>query len=118
MAGRKLSFRNYSAASLERQSGAIMCFIKESRPDRSDMPLYYFHVREGSAGLLSDPEGSHLPDLAAARKEAVEGARQLISTAVLTGEPLGLGREMQVDDENGTTLLTLRFRDVIDQGDN
>jgi hypothetical protein len=80
------------------------------------MPHYYFHVKEG-AGLLSDPEGSHLPDLAAARREAIEGARQLISAAVLTGEPLGLGREMQVEDEDGTTLLTLRFRDVIDQGD-
>jgi hypothetical protein len=80
-------------------------------------PLY-FHVKEGAAGLLSDPEGSRLPDLAAARKEAIESARQLISAAVLTGEPLGLGREMQVEDENGTTLLTLRFRDVIDQGGN
>ena len=90
----------------------------DSWPDPRDMPRYYFHVREGAAGLLSDPEGSHLPNLAAARREAIEGARQLISAAVLTGEPLGLAREMQVEDENGTTLLTLRFRDVIDQSEN
>jgi hypothetical protein len=80
------------------------------------MRRYFFHVREAN-GVLSDPEGSHLPDLDAARAEAIEGARQLISAAVLTGAPMGLDREMQVDDADGQTLLTVRFRDVVNQGE-
>jgi hypothetical protein len=81
-----------------------------------EMPLYFFHIKEEN-GLLYDPEGSYLPDIEAARAEAIEGARQLISAAVLNGEPMGLGREMQVHDENGRPLLSVRFSDVINKGD-
>ena len=42
------------------------------------MPLYYLHIEDG-AELLLDSEGSNLPNLEAARIEAIEGARQLIS---------------------------------------
>jgi hypothetical protein len=90
--------------------------IEDAQPQRRPMPLFFFHVKEGD-GLLSDPEGSHLPDIEAARAEAIEGARQLISAAVLTGEPMGLGRQMQVDDANGQTLLSIQFRDVVNDGD-
>jgi hypothetical protein len=50
------------------------------------MPLYFFHILE-LTGLVCDREGFDLPDLDAARDEAVEGARQLISSAVLSGSP-------------------------------
>ena len=34
--------------------------------------------------------------------------------AVLTGSPLRLEREMQVDDDAGHTLLRIMFREVVD----
>nr|WP_321182289.1 hypothetical protein [Methylobacterium sp. Leaf122] len=38
------------------------------------MPRFFFHIRDG-ATLIEDPDGSELPDLAAAREEAAQGAR-------------------------------------------
>ena len=77
------------------------------------MPLFFFHVKEND-DVLCDDEGSDHPDLDAAREEAIEGIRQIISDAVLTGGPLGLDREMHVDDDAGHTLLKIMFREVVD----
>jgi hypothetical protein len=77
------------------------------------MPLYFFHIKE-NGDLLYDEEGSHHPDLEAAREEAVEGIRQIISAAILAGSPLRLEREMHVDDEAGHTLLKVKYREVVD----
>ena len=79
------------------------------------MPLYFLHVRDG-ADLLLDPDGSNLPNLAAARTEAIESARELISAAVLTGSPLGLQRSFQIDDADGVTLLNVPFSEAINAG--
>ena len=83
---------------------------------RLNLPLYFIHVKDGTE-LTRDEEGSHLVNLDAARFEAIDGARQLISEAVLSGRPLRLRREMQIDDANGRTLLNIPFRDAIDAGD-
>ena len=40
------------------------------------MPLYYFHIRNGSA-LERDPEGMKLPDLESAHAEALVVSREL-----------------------------------------
>ena len=77
------------------------------------MPLYFFHIKE-NGDVLYDDEGSDHPDPEAAREEAIEGIRQIISDAILTGSPLGLDREMHVDDDVGHTLLTIMFREVVD----
>jgi hypothetical protein len=61
------------------------------------MPLYYLPIKDGDE-LLVDPEGSRLPNLQAARTEAIESARQLISEAVLSGSPLRMQRAFQIDD--------------------
>jgi hypothetical protein len=53
----------------------------------------------------------------AAHTEAIEGARQLISEAVLTGGPLRMQRAFQIDDADGHTLLTVPFTDAINSGD-
>ena len=80
------------------------------------MSLYYLHIEEG-IDLLRDPEGSTHSDLEAARTEAIQGARQLISEAVLTGSPLRLDRAFQIENADGQTLLRVPFRDAIDLGD-
>ena len=80
------------------------------------MPLYFFHIQEGG-DVLYDEDGSDHPDLEAAREEAIEGIRQIISAAVLVGNPLRLERRMLVDDQAGHTLLKVTFREVVDFSD-
>jgi len=77
------------------------------------MPLFFFHINE-NGDVLYDEEGSDLPDLDAAPEEAIEGIRQMISAAVLAGSPLGLDREMHVDDGARQTLLKIKFCEVVD----
>jgi hypothetical protein len=48
------------------------------------MPMFYFNVISASGSIL-DFEGTELPDIEAARVEAIEDARALMSTAVLEG---------------------------------
>jgi hypothetical protein len=91
-------------------------FDNEGQTERPPMLLYYLHIRDGTE-LLLDPEGSNLPNLEAARAEAIEGARQLISEAVRTGSPLHMQRAFQIDDADGHTLLSVPFTDAINSGD-
>jgi hypothetical protein len=78
-----------------------------------EMPLYFFHIKEGDE-FLHDEEGSDHPDLQGARGEAIEGIRQIVGDAVMSGSRLGLDREMHVADDAGDTLLKLMFREVVD----
>ena len=50
------------------------------------MPHYYFQIRDGD-DLIRDDEGIELPDLSAARREAVLSARDIVSDAIGTAEP-------------------------------
>ena len=50
------------------------------------MTRYFFHIRNGE-DLLEDDEGIDLPSLAAARKEAVLSARELIAESIASSEP-------------------------------
>src|SRR4029077_21283011 len=89
----------------------IFGLIRSAR--HPEMPLFFFHIKE-NGDVLYDEEGSDHIDLDAAREEAIEGIRQIISDAVLTGSPLGLDREMHIDDNAGHTLSKIMFRDVLD----
>ena len=89
---------------------------EDGQTEHLPMPLYYLHIKDG-AELLLDPEGSNLPNLEAARIEAIEGARQLISQAILTGSPLRMQRAFQIDDADGHTLLSVPFTDAINSGE-
>ena len=75
------------------------------------MARFFFH-QQTRTSRIDDPEGSDLPDLAAARGEAVRAARQLLAAALLEGvDPLGVGFE--ISDEWGCNLLYVAFRDVL-----
>lgn len=76
------------------------------------MPRYFLHVRNGS-DLLQDPDGQEFDDLAAARQEATEAARILMAECLRSGQPLGLGKEMAIADENGVVVATVPFKDAI-----
>ena len=49
------------------------------------MPRYYLHIQEGS-DFIEDETGLELPDLEAAREEALEGARDLWAEVIKTGD--------------------------------
>jgi hypothetical protein len=48
------------------------------------MARFYFHLQEAGK-LHTDPEGTDLPDVNAARKEAILEARDLLSNAIRAG---------------------------------
>ena len=70
------------------------------------MPRYYFHVSDGQR--FDDLQGTELPDLACARKEALRFASGLLTDAkpnFWTGEEW----TMRVTDDANLTLFTLMF---------
>lgn len=73
------------------------------------MPHYFFNIFDDEAAL--DEDGIELPDLAAARHEALEGARDLACEAIHNGH-LNLDHYIEVADESGTRLLTITFREA------
>ena len=79
------------------------------------MPTYFFHIRGGALDA-KDGEGLVLPDLAAARAEALRGARSLIAADVLEGR-LNLIDRIEVEDEDGRLVLTLPFVAAVEPGD-
>jgi hypothetical protein len=73
------------------------------------MPRYYFHVRAGS-DLTRDAEGADLPDIDAARKQAVTRACRAWS-----GRPPDSteNNEMfEIADENGQIVLKVPFSEA------
>ena len=68
------------------------------------MPRYYFHVHDGST--LLDHEGSELPDLQAARREALQVAKGLLDSADRRKD---LGEEWRIEVTNQTGSLIFRM---------
>jgi len=76
---------------------------------------YHFNVISAS-GTLNDREGSELPSLADARREAIEDARFLMSAAVLEGRDIS-GRSIEICNEAGDVLLVVPFSEALTRGD-
>jgi hypothetical protein len=77
------------------------------------MPRYFFHVRDADS-FSPDTEGQELPDLAAARHEAINANREILGEKLLHGGALD-DHQIQIADESGSVLLTLRTEDVLRQ---
>ena len=73
------------------------------------MPRYFFHVHDGKD--LPDHEGTELPDLASARKEAVALAAGLLGDRPDVFWDAADWR-LDVEDEAGRVLFSLRFSAV------
>lgn len=67
------------------------------------MPTYYFNIADGE--IILDAHGSELPNLAAARKEALKACREMVTgpphfwegkpwTIWVTDEPGGRGKTL------------------------
>jgi hypothetical protein len=74
------------------------------------MGRFYFHLKDGD-NLVPDEEGIELPDVAAAKREALLTARELADgiKAGLTQIP----EAVVITDEAGLTVEVLAFEEVL-----
>ena len=75
------------------------------------MPRFYLHIRDGDR-FLEDPDGSELPDLDAARAEAMASARELLADKIKAGEVVN-GQRFEIVDEAGEVRATVPVKDAI-----
>jgi hypothetical protein len=73
------------------------------------MPRFYFHVYNDIVAI--DEEGLELPDLEAARAQALESARELVCEGIHKGQ-LNLDHRIEVEDEDHKPVLILTYRDA------
>ena len=69
------------------------------------MPRFFFHLWDTNA-FVPDPDGSELPDTAAARDEALANARGIIREGQRRGEDRR-NWLVEVRDESDRTIITL-----------
>ena len=72
------------------------------------MPRYFLHIDE----LDTDPDGTELPDLEAARREAVLSAREMLAEWIILGAD-DIPTRIVITDEEGSLLSVVHFRDVL-----
>jgi hypothetical protein len=74
------------------------------------MPLYYFNLHD-SMDIIDD-EGRDLPDISAARAEAINAAHEIMCEQVRSGK-IDLSSRIEVEDRDRRPVLTLPFRAVV-----
>jgi hypothetical protein len=80
------------------------------------MARYFFHVKDMEGVISRDEEGQELPDLDAARAEAVSSNREMLGERILHGGVIG-PRQIEIADEKDEVLATIAVTDVlIDRG--
>lgn len=76
------------------------------------MPRYFFNIVEGNSSAI-DPDGADLPDVAAARREAVLSVRAIVGDDLRSGGSFTADRRIEVTDESGKVVFSLSFTDAI-----
>ncbi len=72
------------------------------------MSLYFFHIHD-SAGVVPDDDGMMLPDLEAARREAILSIREILAQVEFR-----LSDEysyIAIADDRGATIMRVPFRE-------
>jgi hypothetical protein len=75
------------------------------------MPRFHLNIFDGDK-LIVDDEGSPLPDLDAAQREAVAAAREMWAAAIVAGDDLA-GYRFEIAAPDGATLHALTFDEVL-----
>jgi len=75
------------------------------------MPRFFLHIDDGTQ-RIEDEEGSDLPDLAAAREEALGAARQLWAAAILAGQDIA-ARRFVITDGDGNVMDTVDMDEAL-----
>ncbi|HEX4736097.1 MAG TPA: hypothetical protein VH331_00890 [Allosphingosinicella sp.] len=76
------------------------------------MVRYYLHFRDGTDESL-DPEGREFSDIQAVRRAALEGARDVIANEIKSGGVMDLRYRIEVENEAGTIVHRLAFKDAV-----
>jgi hypothetical protein len=76
------------------------------------MPLFFLHVYNRT-GSSRDEEGLDLPDLDAARTQAVQGIRSILRDEVGRGK-IDFEGHIDIADESGRVLATVTYHDAVD----
>lgn len=74
------------------------------------MPRFYFHLFDDMVSI--DEEGKELPSVEFAHQEATRSVQAMACAEVLEGH-LNLDHRIEVADETGEVVNTVRFRDVV-----
>jgi len=75
------------------------------------MPRFFLHLDDGTQ-RIEDEEGSDLPDLAAAREEALGAARQLWAAAILAGQDIA-ARRFVITNGDGNVMDTVDMDEAL-----
>jgi hypothetical protein len=75
------------------------------------MPRFFFDLSEEGA-LTRDTAGLDFPGLEAALAQAAEGAREIVAHGIMKNQDLS-AHAFSIRDEDGRTVATVRFRDVL-----
>ena len=73
---------------------------------------YFIHIVTDTERLV-DPDGGEFADLASARAEASQSARDLMAEELRCGRPVPFSWQAQVADGEGNILLTLPFARLV-----
>ena len=84
------------------------------RSNAKAMSRYFFHIREGDL-FSRDEEGQDLPNVEAARHEAINTIREIMGEKLLHGGSLN-HRTVEIADETGHVVDVVNSRDVLFQG--
>ena len=76
------------------------------------MARFFLHINNGN-GYSEDPEGQDLADLEAARRQAIDGVRSLLSEEARQGQ-LDLSGSIEIADDTGNVLLVVAFSEAVD----
>ncbi len=76
------------------------------------MPRYFLPILLLDGTLIEDREGFDLPDLDAARREALAGAGEILAHAIRRGRDL-LDEAILITDERGQELDRVAFVEAI-----
>ncbi len=76
------------------------------------MPRFFFHLHNDVESR--DGEGTILPDLSAARTEAIKGAREVIGEEIRARGKLHLSHWVEVENESGQQVIVVPFRECVD----
>ncbi len=74
------------------------------------MQRFYFHVRRGDE-IAPDTDGEALPDVSAARNEALKVAREMLAEAIKYDACPP--EYIEVADDSGRTVLILAIADLL-----
>jgi hypothetical protein len=75
------------------------------------MKRYFFNTRDGDL-FTKDEEGSELPDLDAARHEAILAAREMMAEMLLEGRVVD-GQVFEIMDEDDLLVAKVPFKSAM-----